>query len=167
MAESDWQDYSEAVAEYEKIWAEDGEKIVNAWEKQTSLKFKETEINASVIEGKSFSHPLTLRNTLPSSQKRITLTHELGHRLLYFRVEGMARDSLTRHKFLYLVLGDVLTEVYGAGALEEARASDKKLQDQFGEDKYTKSWDFALAFSQEERQKKFQAILSGDLSSLK
>jgi len=39
--DSDQEDYSEIVGEYEQIWKDDGKRIINTIEKYGDLKFKE------------------------------------------------------------------------------------------------------------------------------
>ena len=158
--ESDKQDFSQAISEYVQIWQEDGEKIVNALEKHTGLQFQESYIDAFVIDGASWSHPMKLRYSLTFDQKKYVLIHELGHRILYKRVAGMGEvSSLARHKFLFLVLGAVIKELYGDTFLTDAVARDCGLQE-----KFKLAWDWAFGFSDEEKQRIFKEVLNGNLS---
>lgn len=158
--ESDLVDLGSAVQEYQNIWDEDGQRIVQVWEKITNLKFKETFINASVSDQISGSHPLNLRYNVASNNKKSILVHELGHRILYRRVDGMKKvDSIARHKFLYFVLHDVFLELYGEDFLKEAIEFEGTLSE-----KYKVAWDFVLKYSKEERFELFKKVLEGDLS---
>lgn len=159
--ESDLRDYSEGLKEYENIWKEDGERIVNAWEKITGLKFDESHINAVIFEGISHSHPLSLRFDRDFERKKSILVHELGHRLLHRKVKGEKdADSLALHKLLFLVLYEVFVELYGENFAYSAVEWDKNLP----RPQYKEAWEWALSFSLEERKKKFQEILRGEYS---
>lgn len=158
--DSDLGDYTQAINEYEEIWRIDGKKICDQWEKITNLSFKESTINAIVANLRSGSHPLTLRSDITVDQKKIILIHELGHRILYKRVNGMKSvDSFGHHKFLYLVLCDVFEDLFGKEFLLKAIEYDNTLPDL-----YANSWKWALAYSKEERLNLFNRILNGDLS---
>jgi hypothetical protein len=159
--DSDLGDYAEAVSHYEQIWKEDGSRIVAAFQKISGLGFRETLIHATVFEGISHSHPLSLRHNLSLADKRATLVHELGHRLLYKRVKGLAKSSMDRHKFLFLILGDVLTDLWGEEMLAGTIQRDKALDPEYGQ-----AWDWALGFGAKERQERFKRILGEDLSAL-
>ena len=158
-AESDLKDYSEAVKEYQSIWDTYGKRIVKTYEKNSGLSFNETQITANIADLMSVSHPLTLRYNLAKDNKLIVLTHELGHRLLYKRVQGMGKSRLERHKFLYLILYDVLTDLVDENLAKEAVEWDKRLPDE----KYTNSWDYALSFNRDERKTKFLEILKNKI----
>ncbi len=160
--ESDLEDFAPSVSEYERIWNEDGERIIRALESHAGLQFRETVINAVVGDGISHSHPLFLRYSLSSADKRVTLVHELGHRLLYKRVPGMGTvSSLGHHKYLFLILGDVLGALYGKEYLAQTIARDNALAP-----KYKEAWAWANAFTETERQARFQRILAGNLTLL-
>lgn len=152
-ADSDFDALNEAVREYQQIWKSDGEKIVESWQKHTGFTFRETFINAIIFYGKSHSHPLSLRYNVDSERKKAILIHELGHRILYKRRKNEG-DSLERHKFLFLVLYDILTDLYG----EEFTRKTIDLDNQLNE-LYKDAWEWVLRFSTEERKEKFQEMV--------
>ncbi len=160
-SDSDLEDFKEAVLEYEKIWNEDGFKILESWEKHTGLKFRESHINAIVWDGMSMSHPLGLRYNLLPDGKKATLAHELGHRILYKRVSGMEKSSLDRHKFMNLMFYYVLKDVFG-----DAMTRIIEWESNRPDTKYKEAWDWVLNFGDENRKKRFRGILEGDLSLL-
>ncbi|MAQ59432.1 hypothetical protein CL638_01845, partial [bacterium] len=152
IADSDSKDYSDAIDEYESIWSNYGEDIILAWEDLTSLKFRETNITAVVFNGISHSHPLSLRDDVSSERKKSILIHELGHRLLYGRVNQIDFSSLENHKTLFLVLYDVFEKLFGTEFADDTVAWDKKLP----RDAYKLAWDWALQFDREERTEQFK-----------
>ncbi len=160
--ESDLENFKDAVLEYEKIWDENGSKIIESWEKHSGLKFRESYVNAVVVAGRvSNSHPLSLRHDLLPDGKKANLAYELGHRILYKRVSGMAKSSLDRHKFMNLTFRDVLEDIFGDEAMRIIEWESNR-----PDDKYKKAWDWALSFSDIERKDRFNKILAGDLSLL-
>lgn len=158
--DSDLEDFHTGVAEYEKIWKEEGERITTAWTKITGLNFRENFINATVFHCRGYSHPLTLRHTLDLGRKKAVLVHELGHRLLYKLIKMGAQSSLLRHKVLFLALYDVLVDLYGDEFAQETVAWDKELDKKFGNNIYSEAWDYALSFSPEERKREFLKSLA-------
>lgn len=163
--ESDLEDYTEAVKFFEEFWQQDGEKIANKWEEITGFKFWETEINAVVGRYVSHSHPLSLNYDKPDELKKVILVHELGHRILIKRIKGKRlKDSLENHKFLYLVLYDVLKELYGQDALDTAIEFDMKLSREFGKTQYEEALNWSFQYkTKEDRQKVFKQIIEGEL----
>lgn len=158
LPESDFQDFNDAVKKYRDIWNEDGNKIISAWERNTGLNFNEKEINAVVFDGISHSHPLSLRFNVEENTKKSILIHELGHRILYKRVKGMGKATkLDRHKFLFLILYDVFTELYGESFTKEAIVWDSNLN---SDNKV--AWDWILKFDTLTRKKIFNEILKGE-----
>jgi hypothetical protein len=163
--ESDLNDYEEAVKFFEEFWRQDGEKITNKWEEISGFKFWETEINAVVGNFVSHSHPLSLNASKPDELKKVILVHELGHRLLIKRIKGKRlKAGEETHKFLYLLLKDVLVELYGDEAFQTAFDFDMKLSREFGKVEYENAWKWVLQYeTKEERQKVFKQIIEGEL----
>lgn len=143
------QAFTIACTEYERIWAEDGERIVATLEKYTGFTLNEERIAALVYEGPSFSgrnehDAMKLRASYYHDTKKGTLVHELAHRLT-FHIDH--EDSEACHRFLFLFLYDVWEELYGTAfadanvAIESARS-----------DMYQRAWEFALELSPSERR---------------
>jgi len=163
LPDSDLEDFSDALKEYEAIWKVDSIKIVSALEEITKYDFKETFVNAIVSGNKeSRSHPLSLYAKLQFEVKKMTLIHELGHRILLpprrlqFMDKKQYPTSLENHKVLFLVLYDVYENIYGK---EFADSAVKRDSEQL-QGLYKEAWDFALSFkTKEERQAKFKEMM--------
>ncbi len=165
LPDSDLEDVSEAISQYQAIWDSDGEKIVKAWEDVTGYKFKETFINATIWGGRGgHSSPLALTAWRKSiDDKKLHLVHELGHRVLLlprreiYKKTRIFDDSLSNHKVLDLVLYDVYEMVYGKEFRDYAVKQDSEMLPPL----YKEAWDFALSFkTKEERQQKFKEMMA-------
>ncbi len=152
--DSDKVEYINGAAEYQEIWATEGERIVTTWEAVSDLEFSEKEINAVIFHGISQTPPLVLRDDLTSERKRAVLIHELGHRLLYGRRLDLS-SGLESHKTLFLVLPEVFLKLYDQKFLENAIAADRNLPRPY----YGEAWDWALAFTPEQRKEEFRKRL--------
>jgi len=156
----DDKDLKEAANEYQRIWDEEGRRIVRAIEKISGLKIKEKVINAIVFEGISYSRPLSLRASYPTDIKKGTLVHELCHRLMsgnFPQRKVIIKDyeawSLKNHKNINLVLYDIWVDLYGK------EVADRNVEVESGRKPlYKKAWDWALVLSKEEREKKFSEV---------
>lgn len=146
-------DVSLATEEYQKIWDEEGVKIVSAWEKITGLTFRETFINGVILEGRGQSHPLSLRASLSPEMKKATLVHEMGHRILFKKMKLTVFNKVEVHKRLNLCLYDVLVDLYGK------EFSDFVVQNESKVNEYKEAWDWALSFTKEERHERFNELL--------
>ena len=82
--------FAAATHEYERLWADEGARIVAAMEQVSGLSFvypafADTAITAIVFEGMSNSgyreSPMHLRASYTPDTKKATLIHELGHRV--------------------------------------------------------------------------------------
>jgi hypothetical protein len=161
VAESDEPELHTAVAHYQMIWREFGATIVTAAKKITGLEFPMSSIKATVHNGHSKSHPLTLQATTNRQRSRGDLVHELMHILLVdnnIHSDVIADDGNHGervHKLLDLILYDVYVEVYGHTfardqvALEKSQNSD-----------YKEAWEWTLNMTPAERKSKFQQIVA-------
>ncbi|MBI3572501.1 hypothetical protein HY091_03155 [Candidatus Kaiserbacteria bacterium] len=156
LPESDLKDYQKPCKEFETIWRADGDKIVSQLQSVTGLAFREREINAAVFSGPSHSCPLALRAESDFINKRATLIHELGHRILRGRANMKRLSKLENHKILFLVLPEVLLAIGGRELLDAAIAYDRALP----HPEYGEAWDYALAFTPEERRREFVRALA-------
>lgn len=160
LPESNLRDYSEVVAEYEKLWIEEGEKIVKSIEKLSNLKFQETEINAIVYYGSlpSRSRPLSLMVKDSRERSLSILIHELGHRVISGNIRRKkikSTISIDAHKLLDLILFDIWADLYGQNFANSAVQWEKKIPRK----EYKEAWEWALSFGKEERAKKFKDLL--------
>jgi hypothetical protein len=74
-----------AAAEYDQLWRSEGVRILAALHRITGLRLVDQQLEATVHEANSASHPLRLRASYDAETKRGTLIHELAHRLLDHR----------------------------------------------------------------------------------
>ena len=145
-----------AVAEYEAIWAADGDRIIKALESRTGLRFEESGIRVVVVEAISSSgfgpRPMRLRASYPTSTKKATLVHELGHRLQ----ESYFRRNEEDHPYLFLYLYDVWVTLYGqAFADQEIKVESARR----GYYDYERAWRAVLALTPTQRLAKWQEFL--------
>jgi len=154
--ESDKKEFIKAAEEYQKIWQEEGQKIVKAIEKYSGLTFKTKVINALTFEGISSSIPMRLRSSFNLNRKKGALVHELIHRLLIDNNFWFKQKNFTEelHKVIDLILYDIWIDLLGK---EEAK-DNKKVEISYGDPAYKKAWAWALSFSKEERAKQFQEM---------
>jgi len=152
--DSDQEDYSEIVGEYERIWKDDGKRIINTIEKYGGLKFKENTINAVVYFGSlpSRSRPLSLRANVPPEIRLGILVHELCHRIL--AGNDYENTSFEVHKVLNLILYDIWTELYGKKFANKVKEWESKSRSGV----YTEAWEWALSFDKITRASKFKKI---------
>ncbi len=154
--ESDKEEYIKAAKEYQKIWQEDGQKIVKTIEKYSRLAFKTKTINAFTFEGISYSMPMCLKSSYNSNRKKGALVHELIHRLLidnnfWFKQKNFKQEL---HKVIDLILYDIWVDLLG----EDGAKDNKKVEISYGDPAYKRAWEWALSFSKKERAKKFQEM---------
>jgi hypothetical protein len=105
--------FGAATEEYRGIWAKEGDRIVEAMERATRLRFEPGPIEVTVYEGTSYSgerggRPMLLRASYPEETKRGTLVHELAHRL--------AADVPFKgdhHDLIFLFVYDVWVDLWG------------------------------------------------------
>ena len=148
--------FTQATTEYQTIWKGEGERIVEAMEKVSRVKFTENDIPAIVFEGPSRSgwgsDPMMLRASYPPDVKKATLIHELGHRLLGNIPKTKEVDE---HRVLFLVLYDIWESLYGkvfADRMVEVEKGRKGIYD------YESAWNWALSLTKEERAAQFKAL---------
>jgi hypothetical protein len=155
-----------ATQEYERIWREDGVRIIVAMERRSTLHFvyplfADTAIRALVLERASSSGyrdlaPMELRASYPGDTKRATLIHELGHRLM----AGLHRREEEEHEALFLWLYDVWIDVYGQRFADEQVAIERRRRGP-----YPQAWDAVTALNAEERSARWQSVLRERLAT--
>lgn len=160
LPDSNLRDYSGEIAKYEKLWVDEGERIVRSIEKVSNLKFQETEINAIIYYGSlpSRSRPLSLIIKESRSRCLSILIHELTHRIISGNVRRKTEKRPTTtavHKLLDLILYDIWTDLYGQSFADSAVQWEKKIPRKG----YKESWEWALSFDKEERIEKFKDLL--------
>jgi hypothetical protein len=152
--EYDNEDFKNSAKEYQLIWDDEGLKITETIERISGLTFIETEINALIFEGVSRSHPLQLRASNSLDEKRATIVHELCHRICFGnKVRIVNNDEprlLTAHKTIFLILYDVLVDLYGEESALKNVEHESKLSDE-----YKQAWEWALKKTPEKRLQLF------------
>ena len=151
-----------AADEYRTIWDSDSVEILRAVRRNTGLEFAEDAVTATVHNGMSRSHPLQLRANQPKELKQATLVHELLHRLCVSNNVQLIDDSesfiLAGHKVIYLVLYDILSDIYGRKLAETARKTESTRNDE-----YRQAWDWALSHDKQQRLKMFKTLRSKNI----
>ncbi len=108
--------HRQAAETYRRIWNEYGQRIIEAFESRTCLRFAERSVTAVIADGVSHSggpaHPMQLRASYRDDMKKATLVHELGHRHLWQLAERP--QELDGHQTLFLVLDLVWADIWGA-----------------------------------------------------
>jgi hypothetical protein len=150
-------DFIDAAKSYSNIWNEYGQKIVQAIEETTKLKFKDKEIKAVVFEGISQSHPMRLRASYDEETKKATLVHELLHRISadYMLPIPEANDeiSIGLHKQIDLLLYDLWIELFGKDVADsQVKIESSRIAT------YKDAWDWALGLTKKQRQEKFAKL---------
>lgn len=158
--ESDHNQLVQAANDYQAIWEKEREKILTAIKRVSNLSFVENHLNAIVFEGVSFSRPLMLRASYPESEKRTALIHELCHRLLEGNGIKVPRGlpleagQLLSHKYINLILFDILSDLYGEPFAREAVRVESARKPV-----YAQAWQWALAMHRNDRAEKFSRLI--------
>lgn len=150
--------FETAVGEYASIWAAEGDRVIAAMEKISTLRFPEKNVKAQIYEGPSFSGrggaPMRLRASYQAEEKKGTLVHELGHRM---NAQLKVRPAdLDEHRLLFLYLYDLYVDLYGKEFADRQVAFGKTLKGLYD---YEGAWNWALAMSREERLGQFTAVV--------
>ncbi len=151
-----------ATEEYKTLWESESKKIMSGMEEVSGLKFPNSKIQAVVYEGISSlnwddegNYSLKLRGSYPVEVKKGTLIHELGHRLIAQITERPA--DMDEHRILFLILYDIWSKIYGQEFADEMVKIEKARKGVYD---YVSAWNWALAFSWQERKKKFQDLIT-------
>ena len=149
--------FDAATAEYERLWAAEGSRIVAAMERISGLKQQEREISAVVFEGPSYSgyreRPMRLRASYPEDVKKATLVHELYHRFL---TDVRTTTEIDEHRKVFLVLYDTWVALYGAAFADEMVKVERGRKGIYD---YDTAWTWALAMTPEQRAARFKELL--------
>ncbi|MBC7894811.1 MAG: hypothetical protein H7066_05325 [Cytophagaceae bacterium] len=152
--------FKAAASEYERLWAAEGARIVQAMERVSGLRFvssnyADTAIVAQVLERASNSGyrdtPMELRASYPFDTRRATLIHELGHRLQ----AGLFRREEEEHGPLFLWIYDVWVELYGREFADAQVTVERRRGG-----RYPAAWDAAMALNAAERSTRWKALLA-------
>ena len=153
VAQSD--SFAAATAEYERIWRDEGARIVRTMEDAAGVAFRDSAVTVIVYEGISLSgfrdSPMRMRASYSSDTKRATLVHELGHRLQ----SGLFRREEEEHGPLFLWLYDAWVALYGKEFADAQVAVEKRRGGP-----YPKAWDDALALTPSDRAAAWKRIIA-------
>ena len=154
-------EFADAAEAYRRLWAGEGPKIVEAMERVSGLRFRETHVKAVIFEGPSRSGygdvPMYLRASYPADVKKATLVHEHGHRLMA-QLRNRPPD-VDEHHALFLFLYDVWESLWGKAFADEqvkVESGRRGLYD------YETAWKWALSMSREERAARFALIVKSN-----
>ena len=150
-------EFDAATEEYRRIWAEEGERIAAALERNSGLVFPPNEIEALVSQAPPMmaydGRTLRLRAAYSPDYKRATLAHELGHRLSFVLPRGAG--GLDDHRLLYLFLYDAWTDLYGEAFAAHMASIERRIPGTYD---YDAAWAWALAMTREERQARLRVL---------
>lgn len=164
--DSDAEGLSEAADEYRKVWEKEGDKIVSEIEKISGLKFTRKFLNAIVwLEPYAWSYPLALSYLSPEKHKKMDIAHELCHRLMIQnKIQSKPFTRLNTHKQIFLILCDVLLNLYGEEQTKKQIEAEIGIWTKTGGKKednpYKEAWDYATKMTKEERQSEFKKYLN-------
>jgi hypothetical protein len=145
-----------AVREYQDIWRLEGQRIVDAMERTTGLRFEASPIGVVVYEGLSNSgfreRPMRLRASYSTATERATLVHELAHRLIGELVPASFED----HPIIFLFVYDVWAELWGNPFADEQVGIESKRRGIYD---YETAWRNTLEMTATERAARFKQFL--------
>lgn len=146
-----------AAAEYEQIWKSEGRLISKTISDYSGMNFVENTINAVVFEGRSHSKPLSLRASHSTQEKKLTLVHELCHRMCMGRVrvpfEGINKLEQA-HRIIFLILYDVLCSIYGKDVADASVKVESTISQE-----YKDAWVYALSMGKDDRSAMFRSLI--------
>jgi hypothetical protein len=148
-------EFAVAAQEYRAIWEAEGERIVGALQKATSLRLEQGPIQAIVYEGVSYSgyheRPMRLRASYPLATKRATLVHELSHRL----ISDIAPKNVDQHPVIFLFVYDVWVELWGKEFADEQVVVESARRGRYD---YKSAWRDALALGAVRRNDRWEKL---------
>jgi hypothetical protein len=158
--------FAEAAREYQGLWAAEGDRIIEALQDVTGLKFLEREIRVVVYEGVSRSGfrgtPMRLRASYPSRDEEGDARSRAGppaHRAAALAAAGSRRASSPVPRPVRR-LGEALR----AGVCPEQVEIEKRRKGAYD---YEAAWVWALARTKEERVQRFREIVDKNQPALR
>lgn len=153
-----------ATKNYETIWQEDGERIIERFKHYTGLDFVQDEIEVIAHDGMSMSgmdgKPMRLsiwNKTL--TEKRSALTHELAHRLLFGHGLYAEPETDTDNDEIRVLLfqGEVLRNLYSEEVYDYwSSRSHSKFSDE-----HMKDLRYVLSLSKDDRTRIIRDFTNG------
>jgi hypothetical protein len=149
--------FAAAAVEYRSLWASEGDRMIQALESVSGLKFPNKKVKVIVFEMPSRSgvgnDPMYLRASYTSDVKKSTLVHELGHRV-NAQLRKRPKD-LDEHRLLFLYLHEVRENLYGKDFADRSVQFERGLKGLYD---YDSAWTWALSLTKEERAAKFAEV---------
>jgi hypothetical protein len=156
------------VQEARQIWAAEGAHIIQVIQEVSGLRFGESAITVLIHRAPSVSgapipsSPLKLSSRYPI---RMSLIHELGHRLNTAQIRSLPKDwpsgnaGRDGHKLLYLYLYDVWVRLYGQAQADDWVDQEKQWA-ALGFTFIKEAWEWALQLGADGRAAKLRAIIA-------
>jgi hypothetical protein len=147
-----------ATQEYEEIWKQSGTDIVQTYKELTGLDFIEERIAIVIYEGMSLSGRFTgdimkIRASYDTLNKKGTLVHELGHRLIA-QLKNR-KPEIDEHQTLFLFLYDVWVKLWGQEFADTMVISESARTGYYD---YASAWQWAQSLSLKDRTLYFEEI---------
>lgn len=150
--------FEAAAVEYRRIWAAEGNHIIEGLERITGLTFPEKSLTVEIYEGPSFSglgkDPMRLRASYTPDNKKGALVHELGHRMN--AQIGKRPSDPDEHRLLFLYLYDLYVDLYGKDFADRQVAFSRSLKGLYN---YDAAWNWALAMTRDQRRARFAEVV--------
>ena len=147
-----------AAAQYQKIWQEDGARIVDELSRATGVGLDDKRIRVMVREaiGRSgvSGQPMILRASYPKPTRRATLVHELAHRYL------IQLESDTEYSDVHFPLSLLLYEVWSNLWSEEFARTQAEVGSARSK-RYRQAWNRVLSMSDQDRTRIWNDYVSG------
>ncbi|HLH70130.1 MAG TPA: hypothetical protein VKY90_14195 [Candidatus Dormibacteraeota bacterium] len=155
--EADRSELVGAAEEYQAIWKQDGDRLVEALTQVSGLGFKGTFIHSLVHAGETTTFPLQFKANLGRQLKQATLSRHLTRRLLADNgLDGpkkQERAEFASHANVNLVLLDAWHQVWGEDFAREAIAAESQAAPLL-----RRAWQLVLTLGPKGRQQSLLAL---------
>ena len=150
--------FSEETDAYRRLWADEGQRIIEAMQRVTGLTFIQSHVEAVIFEGPSSSGsrdtPMYLRASYTADEKKSALVHELGHRLIS-QLSNRPAD-LDEHRVLYLFLYEAWEALWGGPYADRQVLVESERRGLYD---YETAWRWALSLTRSERAARLAEIV--------
>ncbi len=153
-------DFQNSIEEYKSICAIEGDRIIQALENNSGLKFDSLSVWIKVVDGPSRANydTLEMRYSYPNSTKKATLVHELGHLLTWDLIPGDVEPGTapTPHYILFLFLYDTWVDLWGEEFAKEQVEVESLRKGIFN---YAELWQYILEKTKQQRKREIKNII--------
>jgi len=151
--------FSEAADQYRALWDQEGNRIVEALERNAGLGFPDSPIEVLVTDSATMTafdgRTIRIRAGYSIAFAKATFAHEMGHRL----AQALPRTAeMDDHRVLYLFLYDAWTDLYGRDFADRMVAIERQFRANYD---YDAAWTWALSMTRAERQERLRWLRSG------